>query len=528
MLLCMPLTFVCAREGEDFLEQLDKCLKIRSLYSQQKEIRIDSVKRLITEAETDSALFIAYNKVYYEYYTYSFDSAMVYVNRQSEIAGRLKNPLLQDLCMVHRSQLLTTSGYFSESVENLKSLDSKKMERSVLQEYYSACERAYGTWGEYLSDDVFAPRYNKQETLYADSLINAYPKGSLMYLHYKASICLRKKQYVKAEEILKKLLDSVSHSERLFSMTAYDLASIYRVRKDWARYEEFLICAAIFDQVSATKENLALQELALYLKEHYNDQDKRANRYLAVAMEDAQFYNNRLRMLQIARKFPSIVLSYQKEVEQKNTRLEWALIGITVLMLSLAISMFIIYRANQIIRKRRQIVSQMNNELSIMNLKLQETNTTREQYVSLFMDLCAAYIEKLNRYQALVKRKVKAKQTDDLTKMINVTHLSETDAKEFFLNFDTAFLTLYPHFIEEFNVLLRDGEEIIPKRGEVLNTDLRIFALIRMGVNDSSKIATLLFYSPQTIYNRRSVVKNKAKSRDDFELQVEKLCSVNL
>ena len=114
----------------------------------------------------------------------------------------------------------------------------------------------------------------------------------------------------------------------------------------------------------------------------------------------------------------------------------------------------------------------------------------------------------------------------DILKLVNTTKLSDTDAKEFFVNFDTAFLNLYPKFIEEFNALLREGEEIIPKRGEILNTELRIFALIRMGIKDSSKIATLLFYSPQTIYNHRSVVKNKAKMRDSFEKQVEELCAV--
>ncbi|MDO4181716.1 MAG: DUF6377 domain-containing protein, partial [Bacteroidales bacterium] len=161
-----------------------------------------------------------------------------------------------------------------------------------------------------------------------------------------------------------------------------------------------------------------------------------------------------------------------------------------------------------------------------LNEELVTTNHTREEYVSLFMDLCAAYIDKLNKYQDLVKRKVKAKQTDDLLKLVNATRLSEADAKEFFVNFDTAFLNLYPDFIEAFNALLREGEGITPKRGEILNTELRIFALIRMGVKDSSKIATLLFYSPQTIYNYRSAVKSRAKSKEDFEKQVEKLCTV--
>ena len=178
------------------------------------------------------------------------------------------------------------------------------------------------------------------------------------------------------------------------------------------------------------------------------------------------------------------------------------------------------------LHKRRKILAAMNQELQLLNKALVDTNHTREVYVSLFMDLCAAYIDKLNKYQDLVKRKVKAKQTDDLLKLVNATKLSDTDAKEFFMNFDMAFLNLYPNFIKEFNSLLREGEEIMPKRGEILTTELRIFALIRMGIRDSSRIATLLFYSPQTIYNHRSVVKNKAKMRDSFEKQVEGLCEM--
>lgn len=121
--------------------------------------------------------------------------------------------------------------------------------------------------------------------------------------------------------------------------------------------------------------------------------------------------------------------------------------------------------------------------------------------MSLFIELCAAYIDKLNKYQDLVKRKIKAKQVDDLLKIANSSKMSDSDARQFFVNFDTAFLTLYPNFVSEFNMLLREGEEIVPAKGEILNTELRIYALVRLGIKDSSRIATLLFYSPQTIYN---------------------------
>ena len=107
---------------------------------------------------------------------------------------------------------------------------------------------------------------------------------------------------------------------------------------------------------------------------------------------------------------------------------------------------------------------------------------------------------------------------------LSTNKMNEADAKRFFVNFDTSFLTLYPNFVNEFNALLRDGEAIYPDKGGLLNTELRIFALIRLGIKDSSSIATLLFYSPQTIYNYRTAVRNKARNRDDFEEQVKKLC----
>ena len=189
----------------------------------------------------------------------------------------------------------------------------------------------------------------------------------------------------------------------------------------------------------------------------------------------------------------------------------------------LIISLIIIRRQLKKVGNAQLSLGELNRQLSKLNDELLKTNQTREEYVSLFLDLCASYIDKLNRYQELVKRKIKAKQADDLLKQ-NSTRMSEADTKRFFVNFDTAFLTLYPTFITEFNALLRPGEEIYPQKGEILNTELRIFALVRMGIKDSSRIATLMFYSPQTIYNYRTSVRNRAKNRDEFEEQIKQLC----
>lgn len=231
-------------------------------------------------------------------------------------------------------------------------------------------------------------------------------------------------------------------------------------------------------------------------------------------------------MLEIAKKFPPIVNTYQSKWIEKNKVLVRSVYFISFLSVLLVFAMLYIFRQLKLLNRQRAIVTDMNLQLKELNSELLKINRTREEYVSLFLDLCAAYIDKLNKYQDLVKRKVKAKQIDDLLKMANSSKMTDSDARQFFVNFDTAFVTLYPNFVSEFNNLLKEGEEIIPGKGDILNTELRIFALIRLGIKDSSRIATLLFYSPQTIYNYRTSVKNKAKNREEFEEHVKSLCSM--
>lgn len=525
LLLSAPLPLHAADKAE-LTNELESCLKQRHLYSQQKEARIDSLKQLLHPAMDAEQRFRLYNSIYEEYYTYRFDSAMLYVDRKEQVARQLSHRKYHDLSIIHRSVLLSTSGYFSESIQNLEQIDRSKLDAALLVEYYSAYEWAYSMWAEYSNDKVYAPRYYEKEMRYQDSLISVLPAGSSLHLYWKAESLYRHHRYPEAEERYRKALEGTPVNVRFYAMVTYGLALTYSKLGDWEEYEKYLIKAAISDQVCPLKENLALQELALYIFKNRSGEVATANRYLGYSMEDALFYNNRLRMLEVAKKFPSIVLSYQEQNQLKSKRLQWSLVFISILSIGLVLSLIYIYRQMQQLHKRKKILGDMNRELQQLNKALTDTNHTREEYVSLFMDLCAAYIDKLNRYQDLVKRKVKAKQTEDLLKLVNATRLSDTDAKEFFMNFDTAFLNLYPTFIKEFNALLKEGEEITPKRGEILTTELRIFALIRMGVKDSSKIATLLFYSPQTIYNHRSAVKNKAKTREEFERQVEGICAV--
>ena len=522
LLLCMA---VGARPSQaqslsDVRKQLEESLGRRPQFSQQKERRIDSLKAQLSDripAERQFDLCVA---VYREYYTYRFDSAMHYVDRIALLAEQEGRGAWKSLAAIQRAYLLATGGYFREAELTLRGVRRDSLPADQRVSYYAAFEWVYSMWAEYSGDNVYAPAYYKKEMAYQDSLIQVLPPSSPFHAYWQAENYYRLGRYAEAETSYRKALEGQPVDVRLYAMCTYGLAMVSERFGRWEDYERYLMLAAISDQSCPLKENLALQQLALHIYRQHENETARANRYLNFALEDAAFYNNRLRLLEISRKFPDIALSYQQENERQNSLLRWALLLISLLLVGLLAAVVLIVRQIRQVRAAREASLRQNERLHTLNHALSETSLLRERYVTLFMDLCAAYIAKLRQFQTLVGRKVKAGQAEELLKLTQVARLSENDAREFFQHFDASFLKLYPDFIEQFNRLLRDDARIVPRRGELLNTELRIFALLRMGITDSSKMATLLFLSPQTIYNHRSAVRAKALDRERFEAQV--------
>ena len=525
LLLCVGLVSLPlkAQPLSEVRKQLEVALEHRPQFNQQKEHRIDSLRVQLSERNPAERQFALLTAIYREYYIYRFDSAMHYVNQAALLAEKEGRESWKSQTSIQRAYLLTTGGYFREAELTLREVPRQSLPAEQLVGYYAAFEWLYSMWAEYSDDNVYAPAYYKKEMAYQDSLIQTLPSGSPYHTYWQAENCYRQGRYAEAEAYYRKALEGLPVNVRLYAMCTYGIAMVSERFKRWEEYERYLMLAAISDQSCPLKENLALQQLAFFIYHHHNDETARANRYLNIALEDAAFYNNRLRLLEISRKFPDITLSYQQENERQNNLLCWALFFISLLLLALLAAVVLIARQIRQVRAAREVSQQQNEHLNTLNRALSETSMLREQYVALFMELCAAYITKLKQFQTLVSRKVKAGQADDLLKQTNVARLSEGDAKEFFQNFDASFLKLYPDFIGQFNRLLRADAQIVPRRGELLNTELRIFALLRMGITDSSKMATLLFLSPQTIYNHRSAVRAKALDRENFESQVAAL-----
>lgn len=508
------------------LKQLDSYVAHRSTYVAAKQQRIDNIKQQLRNAHTPPQQLVLYDRIFEEYYTFRFDSAMVYVKRGAELAQRSKNSLFIAKFRIHRGLLLATSGYYSQAEAILKSIQPDSLPNSLKFNYYYSITWLYNFWSAYCNDHEFAPQFNQLRLHYLQQAIQYCPQGSAMRHYLTGEALFYGDRNVEGMKYYRRVLQQVGIDNRLYASSAYALARGYKALGRTDMYEHYLVQAGISDQVCPLKENLALQELSLYLYEKDESYSGRAVKYIYCSMEDAQFYNNRLRMLEISRILPKIVAAYQSQLNTRTTLLYWGLGGMSLLTLTLVALIVFAYKQNKKLNLRRLQLHQKNKLLEELNHKMRETNKKRETYMRLFLDISAIYINKLDNLRKMVLRCIKAGKTDELQAKVNRIRIQEEEATTFYDRFDRAFIMLYPDFVKQLNALLRDDAQIVPPNERALTTELRIFALMRLGVTASSEIATLLFYSTQTIYNYKTAMKNRAKVRDSFEHDVYELCHI--
>lgn len=533
LLFCV-VSVVAVYADNSMLEQLDKCVENRHIYADKKEHRLDSLRNCILKTSADRERLKLYEQMYQEYYTYRFDSAMIYIQRGLELAGQLGDKHHEHLFTIHKSLLFATSGLYAEAEQNLNEVSKQDLDSALLCELHTTLYWTYLYRADYSRDSEFAFIYGeKKKQALTEALRYCEQHTSYhKYLLGEYEYLVNGNEY-KAKEYYQEVLDSVHIETRLYASATYCMARYYRDEGDAQNYIKWLVLSAISDLRGPLKENFAMQELAMYLFEHTPDQIDRAMRYIKCSMEDAQFYNNRLRILEISKKLPLIVDAYEEKMDRQQLYVLIASIALALLSIGTLLLLFKIKRKNIILHQQQkelnvqhENVKTKNGQLQELNNRLIKTNKIRENYLRLFMDLCAIYIEKIDSYKTLVKRKIKANQISDLVKVVSSLKLSEADAATFFRRFDKAFLELYPDFVNDFNTLLRPEEKVSLNIDGSLPTELRIYALVRLGVRESSEIAKLLFYSPQTIYNYRTTMKNKAIKKDSFDSDVQSLSTI--
>lgn len=522
MRIILSLLFIAlslgASANDALLHRLDSVVALRRHYMDVKEKKIRKLQQQYSVARGIQKLSLA-SELYKEYYTYRFDSAMAYANRERAIATRLNEKRDERLSQTHLAMLYAIGGYYSEAEKLLNRIPVDKNDSTEVFEHYLTAYWIYNYWSDYCRDKIFSPEYNKRKTeCLAKALPYCQEKNSAKYYYLLAELAFCKNRPMpESTRYYLKAVTMAPVNTRIYASSAYGLARNYRLSGRMKEYEDWLIRAAISDQVNPLKENLALQELAMYLFKQDEDNAEKSTHYIYCSMEDAQFYNNRLRMLEISQRLPAIVSVYQKQINMKRR-------SVTILSVFLGLGVafllvILIFAVRQTRKAKIQgiVINKKNELLENLNDRLRKTDETRGKYMRLFMDLCAIYIGKMNDYRKLVMRKVKAHQVDDLLKSASSTKLTEQETMQFYTQFDKAFLTLYPSFVSEFNSLLKPESRIELSRDGSLPTEMRIYALVRLGVDESVEIATLLFYSPQTIYNYRTAIRKRAISPETFE-----------
>ena len=535
ILIALITTCICeAQTNARLTERLDSLLdNVEQIYA-AKRTRIDLYKTMINKNSKSETILSTYEKLYEEYYVFQFDSAMVYVNKAIALADRIGDKFHHDKCRIEKSSLLAVGGLYGEAVGLLGEIDSTTLDATLKFDYTITSYFIYTYWADYCHDQTYSPRYRKLAADYLRQAVAMLDKNNLYrdfflgeyYIYVDRNDCRALEHYFLT---LKKL----PVESRWYAMASFAIANNYSANNDSERYERYLLNACISDLLSCTRENLALQDLAMYLYKKGDKNILRAERYINFAMDDAKSYNNRLRILEISQKLPVIVSNYREKLSQQNRFMRAMLWGVSILFVFAMVLLYFYTRQNRLLAHHRHELSEnnerlstLNDTLNCLNEQLVDTNRRRERLAKLYIDLCAKYIDRLSKFEMLVKRKIKVGQVNDLLNVASSSRLSEEDAATFMNQFDTAFLDLYPSFVTEFNSLLKDGEQIVPPHRGRLTTELRIFALIRLGVKESSEIAALLFYTPRTIYNYRSTIKNRARNRDTFENDVEQLCHV--
>lgn len=507
--------------GED-LERIDDALKMAHEYDHAKDQKISTIENMLnSRGVNDLQKYHIYGQLFDEYEAYQFDKAKEMLERQEAIADDLGNLSLRNDALLDKAMLFINAGLYLETHEVFDQLDTNSFDQQQMVAWYNARQKFISDYDEYVSSSSVEVPDVKKVAYYQDQILKNTPESSSVNQHIRVLRLIGSKDFDKASKLNMSILAGMDPSSRDYAIRAYWQGTIEEQRGNAHEAIHWWSLSAVSDIRCAIKDNASLSTLASRLIV-LQDTD-RAFRYIRQSLDDAIFYNAKLRKVQIATTLPMIEKAYSDNRALQDREKRRYINSITTIALLLLVICLVAIRfyskgqmnAREIKKKNDQLAEYYNsieaaeNDLKMTNLELIEANAAKEEYLGLFLSMCSGYLDKLK----------KTLPRDQY----------ESELKNFYRTFDTSFVQLYPTFVEEFNSLLNEDDRIVLKEGENLNTELRIFALIKLGITQSSHIASLLRYSVNTIYNYRAQVKNAALSdRENFEDSVRKIGSRRL
>lgn len=520
------------RHEDSVFSELDKEIEISRIHQAEKEKRIRYLLDDMASAVTDKERFDIAGKLINEYEAYNSDSALHYVNLSLANPMVTSDRYLNNGLKIKKADILSHAGLFNVAEQTLADIDKAELDSLLLGQYFGAYTALYQYQSEYSDDSEFAKENQRLREVYNDSVIKYTAPDSFGYIINYAPALARQGKYNEAVDEINKILGNYSSGEREYSILVSILADIFRSSGDRENYKRLIVESAVSDLRGVVKENMAMRALATIC---FEDGDlERANKYLKQSFADANFYSARMRNAQSSRMLPIIDEAYQaRQYELQNRhRIYTILVSALAVILLIAISFLIkqIAKVRRISTQRQNALNELselsrkltalNEELTRTNKDLTTANTIKEEYAGLFMEYCSLAILNLQQYHQHLRGLAMKGNVAALMKRLDSTEIENKTWHEFYAKFDEAILNIYPQFVNKFNNLLKPDEQIVLKSGEKLNTELRVFALIRIGIQDSEKIAKFLRCSLSTIYTYRSKIKKRAKDPATFEKQL--------
>ena len=535
-LLFLPFTVV-ANGGIDLVQvyqQLDEAIKHTEQYTQEREQRITKHRTALEVTKDPAGQYELCYHLYEEFQPYMNDSAIYYIDRCIALAEKMGDHIRAEQCQLQLAFQCTESGMYNEAMDILRAIDVTQIsDAKNRQKYYSTISHLYSEVGYYCK----VPRLQREYYATSDryrALIDSTVSSRDEALQIKEMQCFSAGDAQGALKYSDMRLKQVSEGSHEFAIVAFYRYLDYTLKGDSVQARYWVTQSALSDVRNAIMDQGALWELANLLMAD-GDMD-RAYYYIHFAWQCANKFNTVKRNNQISPVLTSISDNYEESLKRANRQLlALAVVASLLAALFLAILFYSNSQRKKLARARNELsmsnqrlgqlnqqLSELNAQLGDTNIRLNESNRVKDEYVGRFIHLCSFYIDRLDEMRKRVNKMVKGKDLAALDKFTEGNELRDQNLNELYEMFDSTFLHLFPNFVADFNALLQPESRITLDNPRTLNTDLRIFALIRLGIEDSSRIAEFLHYSVNTIYNYRAKVKNGALTdRDSFESRVK-------
>lgn len=514
------------------LEDLDKVVANQQIYTNARLRMLDSLKSDLRKVDDLHKKYAIEKELFAGYQSFVVDSALLYAQKKLSLAQRLNDAEELSYSYLDVASMLIKGGNYKEANEVLQRLNVRNASSNLRNYYYTVNQDLYTTLQTVSLTANERKLYNEKSSLYKDSILSLKLDPSVWVVTDRM---MDKHRYKDALQILLKEYPTLNVDDRRMAYVAYSISDIYRLMGNREKEKQYLIVSAIADIKSAVKEYISLRRLATLL---YEDGDiERSYLYMKRALEDAIYCNARLRVIEVSDIMPIINKAYEDKTQREKHVTLLALVSISVLSLMLIGLVFLLRRQmkklsvtqralrdkNAELYKLNDVLSKTNDALSESNDSLSEASRIKDMYIAQFMTECSTYIDKMELYRKQLRKVATTGSKTELLDILKSPTFIEKEVDAFFATFDATFLSLFPNFVHDFNQLLLPESQVVNKKDKRLNTELRICALIRLGISDNERLAAFLRCSKATIYSYRSRTRLKSLQPDLFEEQLMNL-----